>query len=134
MIKHDRAHGHTWRARWYRKEKTTEILKCGQLESPATRRSFESPLVLNSALRGQPAFEWLIAPTTIAQFYNEHLERAPLLRKHGSRLFATLLSMTDFERVVRARACQYDRDLDVTSYAEACGRRTHNGARSTAAG
>ena len=74
-------------------------MKWCRLESPLTRRPFESPLVLSSALRGQPAFEWLITPTKIAQFYREHFERATLLRKHDARHLATLLSMANFEQV-----------------------------------
>lgn len=91
------------------------------------RRPFESPLVLSSVVRGQRAFEWLLNPTGIRDFYANNFECAPLHIRHGDSYFASLLPLSDFQKLVASGKCNYGSDLDVTSYTPEGGRVTLNG-------
>eukprot|EP00171_Calliarthron_tuberculosum_P017566 IDg17566t1 len=96
-------------------------------EKVKKRLPFESPLVLSSTVRGQRAFEWLVKPAGIRDFFANHFERAPLHLRHGVAHFASLLSLKDFKKLVAEGKCSYGRDLDVTSYNPEGGRATLNG-------
>lgn len=97
------------------------------------RRPFESPLVLNSALRGQRALEWLLNPTGIRTFFANHFEKSPLHLRHDPAHFVSLFSVDQFETLLNQGKCAYGRDLDVTSYTTDEGRSTHNGEYGAAA-
>lgn len=97
-------------------------------------RPFESPLVLNSALRSQRAFQWLISPHTIQTFYADYFEKQPLHLQHDRSMFSSLFSVDEFSDLVHSGALKYCTDLDVTSYTADVGRETLNEPTGTVVG
>lgn len=91
------------------------------------RRSFESPLVLNSALRGQRAFQWLLGEVEIDNFFADYFEKTPFHLSHGATHFSSLLDISQFRLLVESEKLKFGSELDVTSYSPEGGRLTHNG-------
>lgn len=91
------------------------------------RREFEAPLILSSAVRGQRAFQWLLAPLGINDFNSKHFERAPIHLSGDTSRFSSFLNVADMRKLVTDGVLHHGRDLDVTSYKVSSGRATHTG-------
>ncbi|XP_053126443.1 ribosomal oxygenase 1 [Hemicordylus capensis] len=82
--------------------------------------------VQHSRERAAKLFEWLIAPTSLQQFFEHSWEKKPLLiRRRNPGYYRDLFSTAEFDAILRDNDVQFGVNLDVTSYED--GRReTHN--------
>jgi len=74
---------------------------------------------------GDNAFEWMISPTSLADFYKDYWEKKPLhLKRSDPSYYKTLFSTKAFEKILREQRVLYGKNVDVTSYDGK--RETHN--------
>ena len=74
---------------------------------------------------GDSAFEWLISPTNVKDFYKEFWEKKPLhLKRSDASYYKTLFSTKAFEKIIREQRVLYGKNVDITSYDGK--RETHN--------
>merc|ERR1711892_1356398 len=74
---------------------------------------------------GDNAFEWMIAPTKVSEFYKDYWEKKPLhIKRSDPTYYKTVFSTKAFEKVIREQRVLYGKNLDVTSYDGK--RETHN--------
>jgi len=66
---------------------------------------------------GLEAFEWLIAPTTVKNFYETYWEKKPIHIKRGDPTFyKTVFSTKTFDKIIREQRVLYGKNLNVTSF------------------
>merc|ERR1711872_390888 len=74
---------------------------------------------------GDNAFEWLISPTSVTDFYKDYWEKKPLhLKRSDPSYYKTLFSTKALEKIIREQRVLYGKNLDITSYDGK--RETHN--------
>jgi len=74
---------------------------------------------------GDNAFEWMIAPTKVSDFYKDYWEKKPLhIKRSDSTYYKTVFSTKAFDKILRDQRVLYGKNLDVTSYDGK--RETHN--------
>jgi len=74
---------------------------------------------------GDQAFEWMISPHSVEDFYKDYWEKKPLLLKRKDpAYFKSLFSTKALDRIIREQRVLYGKNLDVTSYDGK--RETHN--------
>jgi len=104
-----------------KKSRAPELIPA-DLDSSALDEAEEEP---GSIENGDSAFEWLISPTNVEEFYKEYWEKKPLhLKRSDPSYYKTLFSTKAFEKIVREQRVLYGKNLDVTSYDGK--RETHN--------
>uniref|UniRef100_A0A8C3FV84 Bifunctional lysine-specific demethylase and histidyl-hydroxylase n=1 Tax=Chrysemys picta bellii TaxID=8478 RepID=A0A8C3FV84_CHRPI len=82
--------------------------------------------VQHSRQRAAKLFEWLIAPISPQQFFEQSWENKPLLiRRHNLAYYQGLFSTATFDAILRDNDVQFGVNLDVTSYVDGT-RETHN--------
>merc|ERR1712112_21547 len=75
---------------------------------------------------GDNAFEWMICPTKVSDFYENYWEKKPLLIKGSEdrNYYKSLFSTKALDKILREQRVLYGKNLDVTSYDGK--RETHN--------
>ena len=74
---------------------------------------------------GDKAFEWMISPTSVTDFYKDYWEKKPLhIKRSDPAYYKSVFSTKAFEKVIREQRVLYGKNLDVTSYDGK--RETHN--------
>ena len=75
---------------------------------------------------GDNAFEWMICPTKVSDFYENYWEKKPLLikRSEDRNYYKSLFSTKALDKILREQRVLYGKNLDVTSYDGK--RETHN--------
>jgi len=74
---------------------------------------------------GDNAFEWMISPTSLADFYKDYWEKKPFhLKRSDPSYYKSLFSTKAFEKILREQRVLYGKNVDVTSYDGK--RETHN--------
>ncbi|XP_038261478.1 ribosomal oxygenase 1 [Dermochelys coriacea] len=82
--------------------------------------------VQHSRQRAAKLFEWLIAPISPQQFFEQSWEKKPLLiQRHNPGYYQGLFSTATFDAILRDNDVQFGVNLDVTSYVDGT-RETHN--------
>uniref|UniRef100_A0A8C3RP46 Bifunctional lysine-specific demethylase and histidyl-hydroxylase n=1 Tax=Chelydra serpentina TaxID=8475 RepID=A0A8C3RP46_CHESE len=78
------------------------------------------------AQRAAKLFEWLIAPISPQQFFEQSWEKKPLLiQRHNPAYYQGFFSTATFDAILRDNDVQFGVNLDVTSYVDGT-RETHN--------
>jgi len=74
---------------------------------------------------GDNAFEWMISPTSVSDFYKDYWEKKPLhLKRSDPSFYKSVFSTKAFDKIIREQRVLYGKNLDVTSYDGK--RETHN--------
>lgn len=82
--------------------------------------------VQDSRERAAKLFQWLIAPVSSQEFFDQYWEKSPLLiHRHNPNYYQDLFSTAEFDNILRNHNVQFGVNLDVTSYEDGK-RETHN--------
>jgi len=67
--------------------------------------------------RGDEAFEWMISPVSVEDFYTNNWEKKPLnIKRADPNFYKTIFSTKVFEKIVREQRVLYGKNLNVTSF------------------
>ncbi|XP_063145924.1 ribosomal oxygenase 1 [Candoia aspera] len=82
--------------------------------------------VQHSRERAAKLFQWLIAPVSSQEFFDQYWEKRPLLiHRRSPSYYQDLFSTAEFDNILRSHDVQFGVNLDVTSYEDGK-RETHN--------
>ncbi|KAG8126100.1 hypothetical protein E2320_021233 [Naja naja] len=82
--------------------------------------------VQDSRARAAKLFQWLLAPVSLQEFFDQYWEKSPLLiHRHNPNYYQDLFSTAEFDNILRNHNVQFGVNLDVTSYEDGK-RETHN--------
>lgn len=96
--------------------------------SNKTKKLSSLPVIVgNSSIdNGQLMFRWVLAPTTLDNFFKSNWEKKHLLLKRNNpNYYSTLLSSQKIDKMLRQNRIEFTKNIDITSYDEE-GRKTHN--------
>ena len=67
---------------------------------------------------GDNAFEWIICPTNVQDFYKDYWEKKPLhiQRPTDRGYYKTVFSTKALDKILREQRVLYGKNLDITSY------------------
>jgi len=75
--------------------------------------------------KGDSAMEWVIAPTSLQDFYKDYWEKKPLhIKRTNRQYYKDVFSTKGLEKIIREQRVLYGKHLDITSYDGQ--RETHN--------
>lgn len=80
--------------------------------------------------QGRHAFEWLISPVSLDDFFRSIFEKQPKLLSNPAEKFHHLISIPQMEQLVCSGKLQYGHHVDVTLYTHQKGRKSFNGTAS----
>eukprot|EP01116_Phalansterium_solitarium_P022513 TRINITY_DN7461_c0_g1_i1.p1 TRINITY_DN7461_c0_g1~~TRINITY_DN7461_c0_g1_i1.p1 ORF type:complete len:741 (-),score=307.31 TRINITY_DN7461_c0_g1_i1:157-2379(-) len=94
-------------------------LKCDQFTSlpKKTGHQIADELGLDSAVKARKFFQWLIAPVSVDEFYDEYWEKKPLIiHRRREDYFKGWLSKGDMDQMLRKHTLRYGQNLNITKY------------------